>query len=120
MKRNDLFSTSYSEFRYAPPQDCGWIFPPRSSGTVLSATTLQYTAISDGIKRIYTDQDGLSEYQSCQIFDPARATLINLFVNGMLQSPNLYRVQLGSLILKTNDVPEKGVPIVLQFVMITS
>ncbi|WP_164684844.1 DUF4183 domain-containing protein [Brevibacillus reuszeri] len=77
-----------------------------------------YCAIADGEKMIFADQDGLTEYNSSPIFDPSQVSLINLYINGMIQPPFLYEVSKGMLRLKTEDAPRKEVTIVLQFIRI--
>jgi len=65
-----------------------------------------YCVIADGKKKmIFTDQDGLSEYNSSPIFYPSQVSLINLYINGMIQPPILYEVSKGMLRLKTEDAP---------------
>lgn len=105
----------------SPPRGCSDIFPSKENPTrpqILKTDTLQYVAISDGSKRIYTNRDGLTEYGNVEILNPNDVSYINLFINAMLQPPILYHVQEGLLVLKSEDVPKKGVPIILQFVTI--
>jgi len=85
---------------------------------VLQVETYQYNAISDGVKAIYTNEDELTEYGDRGILDPKKVSFINLFINGVLQPKSLYEVEEGKLILKTKDVPIRGVPIILQFITI--
>ncbi|MBB5325675.1 hypothetical protein HNQ34_002776 [Anoxybacillus tepidamans] len=85
---------------------------------ILQVDTYEYNAISDGVKTIYTNEDELKEYGNRGILDPNKVSFINLFINGMLQPKELYEVQEGMLILKSIDVPIKGVPITLQFITI--
>ncbi|MBM7572161.1 DUF4183 domain-containing protein [Aquibacillus albus] len=92
--------------------------PLRSKKEALKAYTYQYWALSDGIKKVYTNEDEIKELGSDGILNPETVSYINLFINGLLQPPNTYYVEEGSLTLKTSDVPNKGVPIVLQFVSI--
>jgi hypothetical protein len=114
----------WGSFCYAPPQGCPNLFPTPSppptptNPIVLKAETYQYNAISDGIKRIYTNADELSEYGNRGILDPSTVSYTNLFVNGALQPPNLYLVQEGLLIFTSIDPPSAGVPINLQFISI--
>jgi hypothetical protein len=101
-------TTSTVQFRFTikiPPQ-------------VLQVDTYQYNAISDGGKTVYTNEDELTEYGNRGILDPKKVSFINLFINGVLQPNTLYEVQEGILILKSVDVPIKGVPIILQFITI--
>jgi Domain of unknown function (DUF4183) len=85
---------------------------------ILKAETLQYVTFSDGIKRIYTNKDGSTEYGNVGILDPNSVSYMNLFINGVLQPPILYQVNKGILALTSQDVPNQGVPIILQFIKI--
>ncbi|USK74119.1 DUF4183 domain-containing protein [Peribacillus frigoritolerans] len=104
----------------SPPRGCPNIYPVREKPNptdILKVKTFQYTAISDGIKRIYTNQDRVLKYGSSRILDPNSVSYINLFINGILQ-PNInYTVEQGRLIF-SNDLPVSGAPIILQFVII--
>lgn len=102
------------------PPGCPGIFPRPASPAVpqlLKAETYQYTAYSDGLRNVYTDSDAVPLYSTSPILDPDGVTYLNLFVNGILQPLNLYTVRPGLLIL--NDIPPRGVPLILQFVIIT-
>lgn len=66
--------------------------------------------------RIYTNEDADGEYKNNRIHDPKQSTYVNLFVNGVLQPDDLFSVRKGKLMFKSEDVPEEGTPIVLQFV----
>lgn len=102
---------------YVPP-GCPDIFPGNDFNPypLLMSETYFYCAVSDGEQRIFTDQDGLAEYNSSSILDPTQVSLMNLYINGMIQPPVLYEVSKGILLLKTTDVPRKDVTIVLQFI----
>ncbi len=82
----------------------------------LKAEVYQYNAISDGEQRIYTNQDELTEYGTRGILSPDEVSYYNLFINGVLQPGTNYELSKGVLILKTADVPQKGVVIILSFV----
>lgn len=82
---------------------------------LLSATTYQYNALSDGGKE-YTDTDELMEYGNKGILSPASVSYYNLFVNGVLQPNVNYAISPGLLELLTTDVPPKNEPIILTFV----
>jgi len=109
-------STTRSLF-YVPP-GCPDIFPGNDLNPypLLMSETYFYCAVSDGEQRVFTDQDGLTEYNSSNILDPTQVSLMNLYINGMIQPPVLYEVSKGMLLLKTTDVPRKDVTIVLQFI----
>ncbi|GMG76912.1 DUF4183 domain-containing protein [Priestia megaterium] len=90
--------------------------PPLSD--LIPSTNLLYFTFSDGQKRLYTNNDGIAQYGTTEILAPEEASYINLFINGILQ-PNInYQIQKGSLTLLTEEVPSKGVPIIIQFVLI--
>lgn len=100
------------------PQGCPDIFPftEDRNRQLLKTETCFYCTIADGRKRVFTDHDRLQEYDSSIILDPDQVSLINLYINGMIQLPILYEVTRGMLRLKTADIPKEGVIIVLQFI----
>ncbi|NBJ68033.1 MULTISPECIES: DUF4183 domain-containing protein [Clostridia] len=102
-----------NNFCYCPPAP-----PPPTN--VLKAETSQYTAISDGIKTVYTNQDKVPAYSTSDILNPNDVSYINLFINGILQPATIYNVQPGSLQLLVDqiNIPRNGVPIILQFIKI--
>lgn len=63
---------------------------------------------------MYTNSDAVMSFSTSGILDPNEVSVVNLFINGMLQPPNLYVVQPGVLIL--SDIPVLGVPLILQFI----
>lgn len=83
---------------------------------LVCAELCQYTALSDGVKRHYTDQDAAKEYEGCGILAPDRVSYYNLFVNGVLQPSINYTIREGNLLFLTNDLPPKDAPIVLEFI----
>jgi hypothetical protein len=102
-----------------PPLGCPEVFPGYRCPEIpciLKTETFQYNTISDGIKKVYTNQDELTQYGNTGILNPNSVSFMNLFINGILQPTVLYQVHEGLLIL--SDVPEKGVPIILQFIRI--
>jgi len=82
----------------------------------LNADVYQYNARSDGIRKIYTNDDELKEYGNRGILDPASVSYFNLFINGVLQPKVNYEIEKGHLLLKTEDVPVKGTSLILSFV----
>jgi hypothetical protein len=88
------------------------------TGTIspFTAEVYQYSALSDGIKRVYTNADELKEYGNRGILSPQSVSYYNLFVNGVLQPAAYYTVEKGLLVFKTEDVPLKEQTIILQFV----
>ncbi|ASJ55500.1 hypothetical protein BP422_19275 [Brevibacillus formosus] len=105
------------------PLGCPGIFPVTPSPTcppcpctpgLIRTEIFQYTAISDGVKNMYTSSDAVMSFSTSGILDPNEVSVVNLFINGMLQPPNVYVVQPGVLIL--SDIPVQGVPLILQFI----
>lgn len=88
----------------------------RGSDTCLAkARNSFYYAVAHG-GRLYTNKDGAEDYKNNSIKDPKQSTYTNLFVNGVIQPAQLYSVRKGMLIFKSEDPPQKGTPIILQFV----
>ncbi|MEY9095273.1 DUF4183 domain-containing protein [Paenibacillus sp. RC84] len=85
---------------------------------VLQAKTAVFVTFSDGIRRIYRNRDQDPSYGRVRIPDPRTVSYMNLFVNAVLQPSGVYRVSRGKLRLRSPELPEKGVPIMLQFVTI--
>lgn len=86
-------------------------------GRLLRADVYAYNARSDG-KKIYTDRDEIAMYGNEGIWDPQMSSYQNLFMNGVLQPQINYSVREGLLTLHTQDAPQKGAPVTLQFVRI--
>ncbi|WP_144510781.1 DUF4183 domain-containing protein [Bacillus sp. FJAT-22090] len=76
----------------------------------------EFFVLSDGIKRVYTDSDALSQYGSQKIWHPSRIAYMSLFINGILQPNMNYEVTEGRITLQTEDIPTKGCPIILQMI----
>ena len=130
--RKSIGSHQYNrigQYQIYPPQGCPDIFPQRCPPCppcpecptcppvgVLQTEVFQFTAFADGIRNVFTNQDAAPQFSTIGILDPQNVSITNLFINGILQPPNLYTVQPGSLVL--SDVPFRGVPIILQFVVI--
>lgn len=113
-------ATSARSLIFVPP-GCPDIFPSKDKKPqkqLLETETYVYCTLSDGKKTIFTDHDGLQDYDSSAILAPDQVSFINLFINGMIQPPILYEVTKGMLRLKTTDIPREGVIIVLQFIRI--
>ncbi|MGG5254376.1 DUF4183 domain-containing protein [Neobacillus sp. SM06] len=85
---------------------------------VLKTETFHYNAVSDGKKLIYIDDDEVLDYGKTGILDPQKVSYYNLFINGVLQPPALYKVSKGVLTLNCNEPPIKGAAIILQFVKV--
>ncbi|HOM03067.1 MAG TPA: DUF4183 domain-containing protein [Acetivibrio sp.] len=83
---------------------------------IIRAEVYQYNALSDGIKKTYTDKDELTEYGNRGILDPREVSYSSLYVNGVLQPSANYDIKRGVLTLKTEDAPQKNAPIAINFV----
>ena len=59
---------------------------------LLHADTYQYNALSDGVKRIYTNNDELTQYGDKGILDPNDVSSFGLFINGVLQPKVNYEI----------------------------
>lgn len=81
----------------------------------IEAESYQYTAISDGIKRVYTNADELKKYGDKGIFSPEEVTYYNLYVNGVLQPKVNYIMTKGRLKLITEDLPTQGATIIIKY-----
>ncbi|MBU0940685.1 MAG: DUF4183 domain-containing protein [Bacteroidetes bacterium] len=77
----------------------------------------EFFAISDGFKRIFTEEDGLTEYGNQKVLNPTNVSYTNLFINGVLQPKKNYDIEEGKLTLLTDDVPSVGAPIILQMII---
>ncbi|MGF7056654.1 DUF4183 domain-containing protein [Brassicibacter mesophilus] len=84
----------------------------------ISVENYQYNTVSNGVKKKYTDSDELLMYGNKGIPNPSKVSLFNLFINGVLQPQANYVVSKGVLTLTTLDVPQNGVPIILQYLLI--
>ncbi len=94
---------------------CTCITAYRRSSSV-RAKVNQYNTLSDGKSRVYTSEDALPEYGGQGLVSPEEASIHNLFVNGMMQPKNSYRLSEEALELLTEDVPKEGEPIVVSYV----
>lgn len=90
----------------------------RSMRLTLNSKVKYFYTVADG-SRVYTNRDAEGEYKNNKIHDPKRSTYVNLFVNGVLQPEELFKVRKGKLVFKSDDAPEEGTPIVLQFVKLS-
>lgn len=88
------------------------------NGTVYPAEVYHYNTIADGMKKEFTNADELQFYGNKGIIDPKQVSLINLYINGVLQPAVNYVVKKGCLTLLTSDIPPKGVPITLEFITV--
>ncbi len=83
---------------------------------LLNADIYQYNTLSDGVKKIYTNDDELIEYGNRGILDPNDVSYFGLFINGVLQPKVNYEIQKGLLLLKTEDAPIKDSAIIISFI----
>ncbi|WP_188066801.1 DUF4183 domain-containing protein [Brevibacillus brevis] len=128
--RSNNLSTCYPVM---PPLGCPNIFPGQPCPTcppcppcppcpctpgMLTTVVSQYTTFSDGQKNVYTNADASLQFSTSGILDPSTVSIVNLFINGILQPSNTYVVQPGVMML--SDVPFQGVPIILQFIQIST
>lgn len=84
---------------------------------ILKADIYQYNTLSDGVKKVYTNDDELIKYGNRGILDPDDVSYYELFINGVLQPRVNYEIQKGILTLKTEDVPIKDSPIIISFII---
>jgi hypothetical protein len=91
----------------------GRLFP-----STIRTKTSYFVALSDGVKRTYTFKDRLKGYNSIPIPSPKTLLIVNLYINGVLQPKIIYRIHKGRLKIRSMDIPPKGTPLVLQFIML--
>ncbi|MFB9330292.1 DUF4183 domain-containing protein [Paenibacillus aurantiacus] len=78
-----------------------------------------FYAVADGVKRVYRDEDRVDGYGgSNRIPNPRDMSLFQIFVNAVLQPANMYRIRKGSIRFLSEDIPQKGVPIIVQSIQI--
>ena len=85
---------------------------------MMNTVEWQYSAVSNGYQKIYTNEDELPEYRNKGIPSPCAVSYFNLYVNGVLQPQVNYRVKRGVLELTTSDAPSKGALVILESVVI--
>ena len=103
----------------------GKLSDPKSGGKckpvrkrrLLTAHPYYYYATGDGEQRMFTPDDAIPGYDS-RIPDPTRVSLTNVFVDGMLQSPEVYAVYPGVLLFVSDQPPPDGSRIIAQFIVI--
>lgn len=79
---------------------------------------MEYFAIADGSKKIFTEDDGVKELGKQKILDPSKVSYMNLFINAVLQPKENYEVKKGMICLNTEDVPICGATVVLQMFIV--
>lgn len=87
---------------------------------LLSVANIMFFTVSDGEKLVYTNIDGLPQFGTTKILGPYEVSYMNLFINGMLQSQNSYKVEPGQLTIFAEEALSAGVPIILQFILINA
>ena len=87
-------------------------------GQNMDVTDWHYNASSDGEKKIYTDEDELTEYGDHGIPSPSEVSYFNLYINGVLQPKVNYQVRKGILQLNTINAPVEGALIILESLVI--
>ena len=105
---------------YAPPFLFKQILEEEEARFVLpqKVQVFEYYSLSDGCRRIYTDEDALPGYGEQMILPPSDVSYYNLFINGILQPPDVYSVAKGKMFLQTEDIPIANAPIILQMITI--
>ena len=82
----------------------------------IKANAYQYTAISDGTRRVYTNEDELKKYGDKGIFSPEEVSYYNLYVNGVMQPKVNYIMTKGRLEFITEDLPTQGATVILKYI----
>lgn len=85
----------------------------------IKAEVYQYTAVSDGTQRIYTNADELKKYGDKGIFSPEEVSYYNLYVNGVMQPKVNYILENGRLAFITEDLPTQGATIIIRYITFT-
>jgi len=91
-----------------------------NEGEKINVKNYQYNALSNGVKRVFTNDDELKTYGNKGILDPNEVSYFNLYINGVLQPKVNYVVKKGLLTLTTVDIPQKKVLIILETLIIKS
>ncbi|KXY71183.1 MULTISPECIES: DUF4183 domain-containing protein [Bacillus] len=97
----------------SPKRPLAILFPPYKS-----VQNIMYHAIAKQDQFVYTNADGLAEYNSSKIFSPAEISYFNLFINGVIQPLTTYIIEAGKLTLLSEEPPTLHAPITLQFITI--
>ena len=80
--------------------------------------TYYYYAKGDGRKRIFTLKDGMPGYDN-RLPASDRISITNVFVDGMLQFPELYLTRTGRLQFISDQPPPADSIVIAQFIAIT-
>jgi hypothetical protein len=87
-------------------------------GQIMNVADWQYNAVSDGERKIYTNEDELQKYGNHGIPSSSEVSYFNLYINGVLQPTVNYKVIKGVLKLTTADAPSKGALVILESIVI--
>ncbi len=87
-------------------------------GQIMDVTDWHYNASSNGEKKVYTNDDELTEYGDHGIPSPSEVSYFNLYINGVLQPKVNYQVRKGVLQLNTTNAPVKGAIVILESIVI--
>lgn len=83
----------------------------------LKAVVYYYVALGDGVKMAFAAEDAIPGYDS-RIPEPRKVSVTNVFVDGMLQSPDLYVVEPGVIRFFSDQPPPPQSRIIAQFIVI--
>ncbi|PEP89051.1 DUF4183 domain-containing protein [Bacillus toyonensis] len=97
----------------SPKRPLAVLFP-----TYKSVQNIMYHTIAKQDQFVYTNADGLAEYNSSKILAPAEVSYFNLFINGVIQPLATYTIEAEKLILLSAQPPAVHTPITLQFITI--
>lgn len=84
----------------------------------IKAEAYQYTALSNGEKRVYTNEDELKKYGDKGILSPNEVSYYNLYVNGVLQPKVNYIMTKGKLEFITEDIPTRGATVIIKYIIL--
>jgi len=90
----------------------------KKNGKILDVSNYQYNAVSDGIKKEFTNTDELLLYGDYGIPNPNDVSFFNLYINGVLQPETNYSIETGLLTLTIEEPPKEDVPIILEYLVI--
>ena len=88
------------------------------NGEIIKVENYQYNTVSDGVKKEFTNEDELTMYGDKGIPDLNNVSLLNLYINGILQPKTNYTVEPGLLTLEATEPPLKDAPIILEYLIL--
>ena len=83
----------------------------------LHGVVLQYSAVGDGQKREFGNRDAIKQYGNQDILSQDEVSYYNVFVNAVLMPKSDYIMTNGCLEFITEDVPNTGQPICIEYVI---